>query len=222
MTTVRDIVFGDLIPGQAGTAARKVEEAAERLAGAGLVADQPQAPAAALARAVMTKVAELLDIPVGDVLVGAWRTRSALLTAARETYAQPGLRREVSIRAITLPWDYEADVDVVVGGRTVSTLTAAVHLELTVTALAAVVEAGRLTGLTAGDTRASGAVRVRCSSPAAEHTVAQGERPVDLRSELRLGGGGVALIDEARERPAASAPDGPGPAHPARPAAESP
>lgn len=198
MTTVRDIVFGDLIPGPAGQAAGEVERAAERLAGAGLVADQPQAPAAALARAVMTKVAQLLDIEVGDLLVGAWRTRSALLDAARETHARPGLRREVSIRDYLMPWEYEADVDVVVGGRTVSTLTAAVTLELTVTALAAVVEAGRLTALTAGDALARGELRIRCSTPEAEHPVAERERPVDLHRELRLGGGGVALVDEAR------------------------
>ncbi|MEV4412017.1 hypothetical protein [Catellatospora sp. NPDC049609] len=205
MTTVRDILFGELLPGEAGAAAREVEQAAERLAGAGLVTDQPQAPAAALARAVMAKVSQLLDIEISDVLVGAWRTRSALLAAARETHAQPGLRREVSIRSFTMPWEYEADVDVVVGGRTVSTLTASLTVRLTVTALAAVVEAGRLTALTAGDAVADGELLIRCSSPEAEHPVARGERPVDLHRELRLGGGGVALIDEARTAEEAAA-----------------
>ncbi len=201
MTTVRDILFGELLPGEAGAAARE----AERLAGAGVVGGGPQAPA--LARAVLAKVTELLDIEVSDVLVGAWRTRSALLSAARETHAQPGLRREVSIRSFTMPWECEADVDVVVDGRTVSTLTAAVTLRLTVTALAAVVEAGRLTALTAGDTVAHGELRVHCSAPEAEHTVVERERPVDLHRELRLGGGGVALIDEARtaEEPSGAA-----------------
>lgn len=199
MTTVRELVFGEFIPGRPGQAAGEVEAAAERLAGVGLVTDQPQAPAAALARAVMTKIAELLDIEVSDVLVGAWRTRSALLAAARETHAQPGLRRDVSIRSFTMPWEYEAEVDVVVSGSVVATLTAAVTLQLTVTALAAVVEAGRLTALTAGDAMAHGELRVRCSSPEAEHTVAEREQPVDLRRELRLGGGGVALVDEARD-----------------------
>ncbi|GAA1400787.1 hypothetical protein [Catellatospora coxensis] len=213
MTTVRDIVFGELIPGRPGQAAGELEAAAERLAGAGLVADQPQAPAAALARAVMTKIAELLDIEVSDMFVGAWRTRSALLTAARETRDQPGLRREVSIRSFTMPWEYEADVDVVVGGSVVTTLTAAVTLQLTVTALAAVVEAGRLTALTAGDSTARGELRVRCSSPEAEHTVVEREQAVDLRQELRLGGGGVALVDGphdvAAQRGAPVSPDRP-------------
>ncbi|GAA1360081.1 hypothetical protein GCM10009661_03260 [Catellatospora chokoriensis] len=202
MTTVRDIVFGELIPGKAGEAAGQVAAAAERLAGAGVVADQPQAPAAALARAVLTKVAELLDIEVSDVFVGAWKTRSALLTAARETHATPGLRREVTIRSFTMPWEYEAEVDVVVDGSVVTTLTAAVTLQLTVTALAAVVEAGRLVALTAGDTTARGELRVRCSSPEAEHIVAEREQAVDLRRELRLGGGGVALVDGADDVPA--------------------
>ncbi|WP_144123961.1 hypothetical protein [Catellatospora sichuanensis] len=199
MTTVRDIVFGELIPGEAGQAAGEVEAAAERLAGVGLVADQPQAPAAASARAVMARIAELLNIEVAEVLVGAWRTRSALLTAARETHATPGLRREVSIRNFTMPWEYEADVEVVVDGSVVTTLTAAVTLRLTVTALAAVVEAGRLTALTAGAALAYGELRVRCSLPEAEHLVAERERPVDLQRELRLGGGGVVLVDEARD-----------------------
>ncbi|GAA1602096.1 hypothetical protein [Catellatospora bangladeshensis] len=209
MTTVRDILFGELLPGEAGAAAREVERAAERLAEAGVVGEGPQTPAPALARAVLAKVTELLDIEVSDLLVGAWRTRSALLAAARETYAQPGLRREVGIRSFTMPWEYEADVDVVVDGRTVSTLTAAVTVQLTVTALAAVVEAGRLTALTAGDAVAHGELRFRCSAPEGEHTVVERERPVDLHRELRLGGGGVALIDEARaaeEAPEAARP----------------
>lgn len=195
MTTVREIVFGEFIPGPPGQAAGELEAAAERLAGVGLVSDQPQAPAAALARAVMTKIAELLNIEVSDVFVGAWQTRSALLAAARETHASPGLRREVSIRSFTMPWEYEAEVDVVVSGSVVTTLTAAVTLQLTVTALAAVVEAGRLTALTAGDTTARGELRVRCSSPEAEHILVDREQAVDLRHELRLGGGGVALVD---------------------------
>ncbi|MEU7820207.1 hypothetical protein [Catellatospora sp. NPDC049133] len=202
MTTVREIVFGEFIPGKPGQAAGELEAAAERLAGVGMVTDQPQAPAAALARAVLTKVAELLDVEVSDVFVGAWRTRSALLAAARETRDQPGLRREVSIRSFTMPWEYEAEVDVVVSGSVVTTLTAAVTLQLTVTALAAVVEAGRLTALTAGDATARGELRVRCSAPAAEHTVAEREQAVDLRRELRLGGGGVALVDVSHDVPA--------------------
>ncbi|WP_155373844.1 hypothetical protein [Catellatospora vulcania] len=202
MTTVREIVFGEFIPGRPGQAAGEVEAAAVRLAGAGVVADGPQAPAAALARAVLTKVAELLDIEISDVFVGAWKTRSALVAAARETHATPGLRREVSIRSFTMPWEYEAEVDVAVNGSVVTTLTAAVTLQLTVTALAAVVEAGRLTALTAGDATARGELRVRCSSPEAEHVVAEREQPVDLRRELRLGGGGVALVDEAGDAPA--------------------
>lgn len=191
MTTIRALLFGNGSP-------KKLEQAGERLARVDAVPPRSEATAEMICQAVLSKVSELLNIEIGDVLVEAWKTRSALLNAARETHAQPGTTQQVTLRTCAVPWDHEMDVDVVLNGVQLVSLTFLLSLELEITALAAVVQGGRLTAVTAGDGRANATLRVKDQSPLHQDVaVAQGERPIDLRYEVRIGDG-IALIEQAR------------------------
>jgi hypothetical protein len=206
VTSLRSLLFGEVMSGPTGELARQGEEAARRLVAAGAL---PARPAAAnVARAVVRKVGELLDIEIGDVLVGAWRTSSALLDAARRTRAEPGTSEDVTVRTYTFGWDTESDVDVTLNRSTVAGLTFLTIAQAKVTALAVTVHNGHITGLHNGDLDLSAEVRcqisaIRTSSagiatatrfPGSGTTLAQSSRTLDLRHELRLPATGIPLL----------------------------
>jgi len=207
MTTIRDVLFGEVIPGQAGTVARKVEEAGERLAKVGSIPRPGEVPAVTFARAVMTKVADLLNVQVSDVLVEAWRVRSALLKAAHETAANPGTYKQVTIKSYAFPWDHELDVDVTWNSSTIATVTFVVAVTVEVTAVAAVVHNGHLTSLNGGE----GAIRVvlnvkSSKTGAASIPVAKGDRRFNLSYEMKLAGVGIPLVREVPKAQGAASP----------------
>lgn len=170
MTTVRELVFTD---------PSGLTDAAYRL-GHDIT----------ISRAVIAKIAEALNFEVVDVLVGAWKTRSALLEAARETHETPGLVRHVNLARYGVPWDYELRLDIMVDGAKVMTLEFVLTLSFEVTALAAVVRKGALTKISSGRYAVVAVLKVE------DHTVAEGERVFGLAEELDLGTG-IALIKQA-------------------------
>jgi hypothetical protein len=194
VTSIREVLFGDLVSGPAGATVQKIEEAAERLVGVGAVPPQGEATPLFIARGVMTKVADLLNMEISDVVVGAWRTRSALLKAARETLAKPGTYRQVTLKTYGFDWDHEVDVDVSLNGSTIATVTFVVTVDLEVTALAAIVHNGYLSKVNGGDATITATLRANSQAPARVGIpVAQGQRQFDLRYEIALPGAGIPL-----------------------------
>src|SRR6185436_30243 len=147
-----------LLFGQKGAEA---EQAAERLAGQ--LATRAEAPSPVIARTALSRVSQLLNIEVADVVVGAWRTRSALLKAAHETVAQPGLQRQVVIKSFSFPWDYEMDTEVTFNQAAIATLTFVLAFEAELTAVSAIVKAGRIIRLEGGAGVAWGTLKLRVS-----------------------------------------------------------
>jgi hypothetical protein len=195
MTTIRDVLFGEVIPGQAGTVARKIEEAGEKLAKVGAIPRQREVPAIAFARAVMTKVADLLNLEVSGLLVEAWRLRSALLKAGHETAANPGTYKQVPIKSYAFPWDHELDVDVTWNSAAIATVTFVVTVTVEVTAVSAVVHSGHLTSIHGGEGVVRAALRVKARG--AGVPLAKGDRHFDLAMEMKLAGEGIPLVREA-------------------------
>jgi hypothetical protein len=174
MTTVRELIFGD----EAGEV-----QAAERFA-----------HDVSIAGAAVSVVSQALDFEVSDVVVWAWKTRSTLLEAARETYAKPELTAEVTVKTYALPWDYEMHLDVLINGARSATVKVVLSIALEITALSAIVQRGRLTKLAAGRCKAS------ASLEAEGRLLAQRELVLDLMAEVKVGEG-IALIPEAVESP---------------------
>jgi hypothetical protein len=206
VTSLRSLLFGEVMSGPTGELARQGEEAARRLVAAGAL---PARPAAAnVARAVVRKVEELLDIEISDLLVGAWRSSSTLLEAARRTQAEPGTSEQVTLRTYTFGWDSESDVDVTLNRSTVAGLTLQTTAKAEVTALAVTVHNGHIAELHSGDLDISAEVRceinaIRTSSagiatgtrlPGSGITLAQASRTLELRYELRLPATGIPLL----------------------------
>lgn len=167
MTTVRELVFGD--------AAGEVQ-AAEKLA-----------HDVSISRAVVSKVSEALNFEVSDVLVWGWRTRSALLDAARETHGRPRAMRRVVLKSYAVPWDYEMRLDILVNGARATTMTFVLTLSLEVTALAAVVQNGFLTKIDGGRYRVEAVLKAEGTA------LVRREHEFDLTYELKIGNG-IGLI----------------------------
>lgn len=180
MTTVRALLFG-----KAADEVQAIETLAAQMPAQG------KAPPLAIAQAVIAKLTTVLDFEISDVLVQAFQVRSALLYAARETFAQPGLVRRVTLQTYMLPWEHRVEFDVRLAGKHLLTLTATLQLELEVTALSAVVQKGLLANLDGGQCRAWASLAVQ------EFALVTRERLFELAYEMKVGEG-IPLIEQAR------------------------
>lgn len=104
----------------------------------------------AVQRHLASAVAGLLEIDLADLVVGGWRTHTALTGASRRTWAAPGAVEVVDLLAHTVTASYEPYVDVNVETVTVARVEVALTVVFTVTGLAATVRDGALVGLTGG------------------------------------------------------------------------
>jgi hypothetical protein len=95
-------------------------------------------------------LAAQLAVGVGEGLVEGLSTVGALVGAARRTRDAPGPPEDVVLAEYSISKPYEPAVDVLVDGQLVATLTFEVRLALTVRAVEAVVDGGRLTALKIG------------------------------------------------------------------------
>jgi len=127
-------VTEDGLPHAAGRALRNVTDSARSAVGA----------------EVSRQVDTLLDLDLGEMVLGVWTKQRALAAAAGATQAAPGTAEVVSFAEHTITSTHRPQVDVLVREVRV----AAVHVELsvrfTVRALAGTVRDGRLVALTAG------------------------------------------------------------------------
>jgi hypothetical protein len=147
--TATELLFG---PGEDAAGAL-----AERMARAGadgnLGTDLEHLPAAARAAAVREvagQAAGLLDVNLADVLVAGWREHHELAAAAQRTLAVPGSTELVSLAAHQISTEQRPYVTVLVDGHRVATVELGLSLALVVTALLAVISAGRLVALHTG------------------------------------------------------------------------
>jgi hypothetical protein len=94
--------------------------------------------------------AALLDRDLGQVLLDAWAAHRALVAAGQRTLTDPQGEEIVDLGPHQVTLDDEAQIDVVVNGSTIATITFTLSLEMGVKALTAVVRRGRLVEATAG------------------------------------------------------------------------
>lgn len=193
MTTIRAVLFDNATA--AGSAGPQATLAAGRLAAAQVLPSGPGV--SSVAKAVVGKIFDLLDLGIGDIVVGAWRTRSALLDAARQTWANPGSSRRVTTASFGFPWQHEFDVDLVVNAATVATITLVVTVEAEISDVVAVVQGGRITTLTGGTAAIS--IMLGLKGPAeSEIPLAHATRQFNIAHEVALPASGLPLIAEAR------------------------
>lgn len=168
MTTVREVLFS--VPGDEA-------EAISTAQGALQVKNVNAAPI------LLAQVGRQLEFEVGEVLVQAWKARSALADAARQTLAEPGTVRRVKLALYGLPWEYEMDFEIRLSGKRIATVTVQVGLDLEVTALNATVQRGRLVTIDGGHYKVTATLSIH------NLPLLSRERTFSLPYELKVGDG---------------------------------
>jgi hypothetical protein len=141
MTTVRQVLF---------RSDRDLERASSRLTRVKEIKRRREPRVDLVCRSVLSHPGLLLDTEIVDMFVHAWRDRSALQTAARETRATPGSKRRVRLRYYYLPFWHDFDAHIGLNGVTFATIPMSVGLDLGVTGLDVTVQDGRVSRIRGG------------------------------------------------------------------------
>lgn len=179
--TVRAVLFGS---GEASAALGSGWSGIEGVPGL--------APAArkGLEREVGSALSNLLDIDLGQLLLGGWRRHRALAAAAQYTREHPETTELVHLATHRIATGYQPSVEIALNGTPLTT----VHFELTatfeLTDIAGTVRRARLVELH------SGRCRVTVGLTCAGHELASRSADLDLDVVLPLGAGVALLADE--------------------------
>ena len=101
-------------------------------------------------REAATVAAGLLQVDLVGVLVAGWREHRDIFAAARRTLAAPGSTELVSMATHQVTVGQHPSVSVLVDGRRVATLQLDLSIVFDISALLALISAGRLVGLHSG------------------------------------------------------------------------
>src|SRR5262249_55712113 len=132
-------------------------------------------------------IAGLVDLDLGEIVVGAWRRHRALAEAAHATQADPSLSRQVQLAWHDITAEHQPYVEVTVNGVKLATVHIDLAVTVTVEALTAAVRRGRVVSVRCGQTTVG--AWLGCEG----HEIAGRERPFDLAVTVPVGPG-IALL----------------------------
>jgi hypothetical protein len=140
----------------------------------------------ARARAVVAKEvgrvgAEILDLSLGDVLLGAWSGWTAVRDATRESRDDPATPRVVDLARHVIDWTHRPYVDVLVDDVPVCRVNLTVELKFTVAGITVVIRAGRIAEVRSGDVELTATVTVEGTQ------VARCKKRLDIGAAISLG-----------------------------------
>lgn len=143
--------------------------------------------AAATYPALEGRVAEVLrgalQIDVGELAVAAWGRYRELVETAERTRDAPGEPEDVVLAEHLITWTQQPAVEVILDGKTFTTLQFDLSVSLTMRSVVAVIGAGMLIGLRAGDVLAGARLSIW------ERELAAREVTCLAGALVRLGGG---------------------------------
>ena len=104
--------------------------------------------------------AEILDLSLGDVLLGAWSGWTAVRDATRESRDDPATPRVVDLARHVIEWTHRPYVDVLVDDVPMCRVNLTVELKFAVAGITVVVRAGRIAEVRSGDVELTATVTV--------------------------------------------------------------
>ncbi len=127
--------------------------------------------------------AEVLDLDLTQLLLGAWSRYAALTEAGQRTAAAPGSEELVELLSHRVTLDHRPSIELLVNGKRVATVHVVLMLQVTVEALTATVRAGKLIGLRVGRCDFDASVSIEGM------TLASRRAQLELPFSVRLGSG---------------------------------
>ncbi len=122
----------------------------------------------------------LLEVDVGDALVGGWRKYAALAEAARRTLESPGSEEVLSLASHTVTWTSRPQVDLLLDGMKLNSFEFEITFVFELTGVSAVVKGGNLVALSGGRCAVTGTLCLEGAK------IAEKKRQMDLGLMLRL------------------------------------
>jgi hypothetical protein len=135
--TINDILFAS------GSSARR--ELGERLVAARMLSTELVSSAH-----VGEALASLFDMPVGDVLFGAWHGNHVVQAARARTRARPGTKEKLHLLDTDVTSIYHPQLDLDTGARRITLLTMELEVELKIEALILEVAGGNVVAVGPG------------------------------------------------------------------------
>jgi hypothetical protein len=143
--------------------------------------------------------AGLLDLDLGDLLIGAWRSRERLVEAARQTRRRPGRREVVQLGAHRVTLSRNPTIELLIDGVRVHTFRFQLTVIFDVEVAALVIRDGLLTALKAGD--GAVACTLTLEMPGADVELVNQQRKIRLHLIVNIGHG-IPLLQEPDARAA--------------------
>jgi hypothetical protein len=134
---------------------------------------------------------EILEMDVSDVFARAWGRHQALRRAAAESLAHPDTEQLVDMVSHSVTIDHKPAVEIHLADLPVARVAIAVHLEVVVKGLVAVLRAGRLIAVRAGAGEATGRLSL------GGELVTERKLTIDLPAVINLRSGFPLLADHA-------------------------
>jgi hypothetical protein len=131
--------------------------------------------------------AGLLDLDLGDLLIGAWRSRERLVEAARQTRQRPGRREVVQLGAHRITLSRNPTIELLIDGVRVHTFRFQLTVIFDVEVAALVIRDGLLTALKAGD--GAVACTLALEMPGGDVELVNEQRKIRLHLIVNIGHG---------------------------------
>ena len=131
--------------------------------------------------------AGLLDLDLGDLLIGAWRSRERLVEAARQTRQRPGRREVVQLGAHRITLSRNPTIELLIDGVRVHTFRFQLTVIFDVEVAALVIRDGLLTAVKAGD--GAVACTLALEMPGGDVELVNEQRKIRLHLIVNIGHG---------------------------------
>jgi hypothetical protein len=164
-----------------------VDQSADRIKGSGAKGKMTDIARKVARREIRRAIVELLDVKLSGVVLRAWQSHGALLSAADRT-AKGGGREVVLMADHTIKSTHSPRVELAIDGVEIGRITSHIALTMQIIGVNAVVQRGELVGIEGGSVVAAAKLSVEDVPIASRSRTVDALKVIQLSRPIRLAG----------------------------------